>query len=138
LKHVKQLTGLHGRWEMIKSEPRVILEVSHNREGIEQMLKHIEKLSFDKLHLVIGMVKDKDVDQILKLLPTTANYYFTQATIPRALDAESLQEKAIEYSLKGTSFKDVNEALQNAIDNASKKDLIIVCGSIFLVAEVKR
>lgn len=138
LKNVKQITGLLGRWEVIHHEPTVVLEVAHNKDGIEQMLNHIENISFDKLHIVFGVVKDKDVDAILKLLPKNAQYYFTQAHIPRALDAKVLQEKASGISLKGNDFNNVNEAIRNALTNSAKNDLIIVCGSIFLVAEVNR
>jgi dihydrofolate synthase/folylpolyglutamate synthase len=138
LKKVKQLTGLSGRWEVIHKEPSVVLEVAHNKDGIEQMLLHLQKINYDKLHIIIGMVKDKDIDQVLALLPKEASYYFTQAHIPRALDANQLQEKACRFSLKGDYFNDVNEALQQALNSASKNDLIIVCGSIFLVAEVNR
>jgi dihydrofolate synthase/folylpolyglutamate synthase len=84
------------------------------------------------------MVKDKDVDQVLQLLPIEANYYFTQAQIPRAMDAEILQSKSSKFHLEGNHFHDVNIALQQALANTSKNDLIIVCGSIFLVAEVDR
>jgi dihydrofolate synthase/folylpolyglutamate synthase len=138
LKKTKQLTGLHGRWEVIHQKPTVVLEVAHNREGIAQMLKHIEKLSYNKLHLIFGVVKDKDVEQVLRLLPPTASYYFTQADSPRALDAKILQDEASKFSLQGNIHADVNVALQNALNLASPDDLVIVCGSIFLVAEVKR
>lgn len=136
LKKTKQLTGLHGRWEIVHKNPAVVLEVAHNRDGMEQMLDHIEKISFNKLHLVIGMVKDKDVEEVLQLLPVEAEYYFTEAKIPRALDVLTLQRKASGLGLQGKTFKDVNLALQTAMKKASKDDLIIVCGSIFLVAEV--
>jgi dihydrofolate synthase/folylpolyglutamate synthase len=138
LKNVKQLTGLHGRWEVIHQEPTIVLEVAHNKDGIEQMLRHLQNISFGKLHIVIGVVKDKDVEAVLKLLPKEANYYFTQANIPRALDAQTLKEKASEFSLEGKCFENVNEAIHQVLINASKDDLIIVCGSIFLVAEVNR
>ena len=138
LKKTKQLTGLQGRWEVIHKNPTIVLEVAHNRDGMEQMLDHIEKLSFNKLHLIIGMVKDKDVEEVLQLLPVEAEYYFTQAKIPRALDVAALQAKASGLGLQGKNFPDVNLALKTAIKNASKDDLIIVCGSIFLVAEVDR
>lgn len=138
LKKVKQLTGLHGRWEVIHHEPTVVLEVAHNKNGIEQMLVHLQQLQFKKLHIIIGMVKDKDVEQVLQLLPNNAEYYFTQSHIPRALDAGSLKAKAFQFNLKGEVYEDVNIALQEAIANASKNDLIIVCGSIFLVAEVNK
>lgn len=138
LKNIKQLTGLHGRWEVIHENPTVVLEVAHNRDGIEQMLQHLEKIRYSKLHIIIGMVKDKDVDPVLQLLPKNASYYFTQAQIPRALDAETLQTKAATFSLEGNHFGDVNIALQQALSNASKEDLVLICGSIFLVAEVNR
>jgi dihydrofolate synthase/folylpolyglutamate synthase len=138
LKNVKSLTGLHGRWELIHQNPTVVLEVAHNKEGVEQMLEHIKNLTFSKLHLITGMVKDKDIDSVLQLMPKEALYYFTEAHIPRALDAESLQQKATLFSLNGNHFNDVNIALQEALSAAQKDDLIIICGSIFLVAEVNR
>ena len=138
LKHTKQITGLHGRWEVIHKEPTVVLEVAHKKDGIEQMLMHLQKLKYKNLHLIIGMVKDKEVDQVLQLLPKHALYYFTHAHIPRALDAKNLKEKGSHFSLEGNSFDDVNVAIQKALTNASKDDLIVVCGSIFLVAEVDK
>ncbi|MGZ5191096.1 MAG: bifunctional folylpolyglutamate synthase/dihydrofolate synthase, partial [Flavisolibacter sp.] len=120
LKNIKQLTGLQGRWEVIYKNPTVVLEVAHNRDGMEQMLDHIEKLSFNKLHLIIGMVKDKDVEEVLQLLPVEADYYFTQANIPRALDVASLQAKASGLGLQGINFSDVNLALKTAMKNAAK------------------
>ncbi|SHF26891.1 bifunctional folylpolyglutamate synthase/dihydrofolate synthase [Flavisolibacter ginsengisoli] len=138
LKNVRQLTGLMGRWEILRERPIVILEVAHNKDGMEQMLQHLKLLSFDKLHMVIGMVKDKDAAQVLSLLPSDARYYFTQAHIPRALPAEELKEKAANFSLTGKVYSDVNEALHEALHNISMDDLIIVCGSIFLVAEVNK
>jgi dihydrofolate synthase / folylpolyglutamate synthase len=138
LSSVKRLTGLFGRWEIIHHQPTVVLEVAHNEDGIRQMLRHLEQLSYRKLHIVYGMVKDKDADSVLRLLPREAVYYFTQAHIPRALPAEELQLKANEYNLPGEAYDDVNAALRKALNNASKEDLILVCGSIFLVAEVNR
>ena len=138
LQKVKQITGLYGRWEVIHEQPTVVLEVAHNKDGIEQILAQLHSISYHKLHLVVGMVKDKDAEAVLQMLPKEASYYFTQAHIPRALDAASLQAKAAPFFLKGNCFPDVNIALKSAITNASKDDLIIVCGSIFLVAEVNR
>jgi len=138
LKKVKQLTGLLGRWEMIRQDPLVVLEVAHNKDGIEQMLKHLENLDYNKLHLVIGMVKDKDAAPVLELLPGDAHYYFTQAHIPRALPGTELQIKAASFSLKGNVYPGVNEALQDALTKASSDDIVIVCGSIFLVSEVNK
>lgn len=138
LQNVKKLTGLHGRWETIRNKPTVVLEVAHNKDGMEQMLEHLKKMNYHKLHIILGMVKDKDVDLVLQVLPQDAAYYFTQAAIPRALDAKLLQAKAARFSLTGTNYKNVNIALQQALTEASKEDLIIICGSIFLVAEVNR
>ena len=138
LKQVKALTGLAGRWEIIHQNPTVVLEVAHNKNGIEQMLEHINLVSFHQLHIIIGMVKDKEVETVLELLPQSANYYFTQAQIPRALPAKELQQKAASFSLSGSHFDNVNAALQNALAMAKTDDLVIVCGSIFLVAEVNK
>lgn len=138
LHSIKQLTGLHGRWEIIHESPSVILEVAHNKDGIENMLQHLQNIRYKQLHLILGMVKDKDAGIVLELLPKDAAYYFTQAHIPRALDANSLKEKAAAYSLYGDDYEDVDTALQEALSKASRDDLIIICGSIFLVAEVNR
>lgn len=138
LKNVRMLTGLHGRWEVIHEKPTVVLEVAHNKDGIEQMLAHLQNISFDHLHIIIGMVRDKDADQVLQLLPPNARYYFTQAQIPRALEAKDLQAKASQFSLEGNRFDDVNTAILQALNSSSINDLIVVCGSIFLVAQVNR
>lgn len=138
LKSIKKLTGLYGRWEIIHQEPTVVLEVAHNKDGVEQMLSHLQNINYNQLHIIIGMVKDKDVEQVLQLLPSKAKYYFTEAHIPRALSAQDLQAKASTFSLNGNCFDDVNTALHQALNSASKNDLIIICGSIFLVAEVNK
>lgn len=137
LKEAKKKTGLHGRWEVIKQNPTVVLEVAHNEAGMQQMLQHLQELSYSQLHIVLGMVRDKEVDQVLQLLPADARYYFTQAQIPRALDKEMLRTKAETFGLKGGTHQNVNEAIRQALSKAKEEDLIIVCGSIFLVAEVQ-
>ena len=138
LKQTKVLTGLYGRWEVIHEKPTVVLDVAHNQNGIEQMLQHVAKLSFHQLRIVFGTVKDKDTAGILSLLPSSAAYYFTQAHIPRALPAEDLKNQAAVRNVKGELYADVNLALAAALTDANDEDLILVCGSIFLVAEVKR
>lgn len=138
LKNVKQKTGLQGRWDQVRSQPSVVLEVAHNREGIAQMVRHLQALQYGKLHLVLGIVKDKDAQPVLEQLPKNAAYYFTQAQIPRALDAGSLQQQAAAFGLRGAVYNNVNEALADAIGQASADDLVVVCGSIFLAAEVDR
>jgi len=136
LQQVKKLTGLHGRWEIIHRHPTVVMDVGHNVDGIKAINEQLELTNYRHLHIVMGMVKDKEIDAILKLLPTHANYYFTKAQIPRALDEISLLASAMELGLKGQSFVEVNEAIKVAMDNAKIDDLILICGSVFLIAEV--
>lgn len=135
---VQQNTGLMGRWEMIQKQPRVILDVAHNEHGMNALLEQLSSLHYPQLHIVTGMVKDKDINAVLNLLPKSARYYFTQSHIPRALPYLELTALAKEHGLTGTSFEEVNEALSAAIKNANQQDLVLVIGSIFLVAEVDR
>lgn len=136
LQKTKKLTGLHGRWEIIHENPTIVLDVGHNEDGIKQITQQLELTTHHDLHIIIGMVKDKEIDTVLSLLPQSANYYFTQAHIPRALPAETLKEKAGEYNLKGKVIPGVNEAIKEVRSKAHKDDLILVCGSVFLVGEV--
>lgn len=136
LKNSKQINGLHGRWETIQTNPTVILDVGHNEDGIKQIVQQLTQTNFNKLHIVIGMVKDKEIDTVLSLLPKNATYYFTKAQIPRALLEVELQTKAKTFNLNGKCFVEVNEALLSAKTKAAKDDLILVCGSVFLVGEV--
>jgi len=138
LKHTKKITGLYGRWDMIHHSPAVILDVAHNTDGIRQLVQQIELTSHHRLHIILGMVKDKDIDRVLALLPKNATYYFTKAQIPRALPEKELAEKAAIQGLNGLQFSEVNEALKAALLHAHPDDLVIVCGSIFLVGEVNR
>jgi dihydrofolate synthase/folylpolyglutamate synthase len=138
LVHVKQLTGLHGRWELIDQSPDLVLDVAHNEDGIRAILKQLELCNFHHLHLVIGMVKDKDVSKVLSLLPITATYYFTQAQIPRAMPVEELRIKAAGFQLYGNAYPNVNLAIAAAKATADKRDLILVCGSVFVIGEVNR
>ena len=136
LPHVKQLTGLHGRWELIQYDPVVVLDVGHNEDGIKQIAEQLEFATYNHLHIVIGMVKDKEVEKVLALLPHHATYYFTKAQIPRALEAEDLRRKAEDLRLEGEAYTTVKAAVQAALTNADKKDMILVCGSVFVVGEV--
>lgn len=136
LRQVKKLTGLHGRWELIHQHPPVILDVAHNEAGMQQVVEQLELADYHELHIVLGMVKDKAVDKVLALLPSSAHYYFTQAGIPRALDAKELQQQAAAAGLKGKTYPNVNNALKEAKAKAKENDLVLVCGSVFLVAEV--
>jgi dihydrofolate synthase/folylpolyglutamate synthase len=138
LLEIKASTGLMGRWECIQSNPRIILDVAHNEHGIKAMLDQLTTTQYEQLYIVTGMVKDKDVNAVLNLLPKNANYYFTQSHLPRALAAQELAEKANLIGLKGDIYNDVNIALEIASAKASDKDLILVIGSVYLVAEVNR
>ncbi|MEO7800482.1 MAG: folylpolyglutamate synthase/dihydrofolate synthase family protein [Ginsengibacter sp.] len=136
LMHVKSLTGLHGRWEKIADHPLTVMDVGHNEAGIRAILQQIESMTYEKLHIVIGIVKDKDVDTILSLLPPGAKYYFTMAHIQRALPAEELQNRAAYFNLTGACYNSVNEAIITARSIADRDDLIVICGSVYLVGEV--
>ena len=135
-KNSKQINGLHGRWETIQTNPSVILDVAHNQDGIKQIVQQLKQISYHKLHIIIGMVKDKEIDAVLALLPKDAAYYFTKAQIPRAMLETDLQIKSKQYNLIGEHYKEVNEALAAAKKKASTSDFILVCGSVFLVGEV--
>lgn len=136
LQNVKKTTGLHGRWDILHEEPLLVLDVGHNEEGMKEIARQIELTSHENLHLVVGMVRDKAIENILRHLPTQASYYFTRAQIPRALPESELAAKAEIVGLKGKTFPDVRQALQAAVDHARPKDLILVCGSVFLAGEV--
>ena len=141
LANTKKLTGLHGRWDVIAENPTIVLDVAHNEDGIKQVLRQTtddgRRTTDKKIHFVIGMVKDKEVSKVLSLLPADASYYFTNAHIPRAMDAAELQQKAAAYNLTGNYFDNVNDAIAAAKLNAAATDLIVVCGSVFLVGEVE-
>jgi len=137
LAHVKKLTGLHGRWEMIQQNPFIVLDVGHNEDGLRQLTEQIEITDHEELHIVIGMVKDKEIKKMLSLLPGHAHYYFTKAQIPRALPEDELYQQAVAIGLSGQPYADVNSALQAAIAYSSPNDLIVVCGSVFIVGEVE-
>ena len=138
LNKVKKNTGLMGRWECIQENPRVVLDVAHNEHGIKALLEQLDTLSYQQLHIITGMVKDKDINAVLNLLPKNANYYYTQSHLPRALPSNELAAIASAIGLKGLEFENVDIALDTAKKNANPNDLIIVIGSIFLVAEVTR
>jgi dihydrofolate synthase/folylpolyglutamate synthase len=136
LKQVKKQTGLHGRWEIIHQQPTVVLDVAHNVDGMKQLIRQVELTDFRQLHIVIGMVKDKEIEAALAVLPVEAHYYFTRAQIPRALPEEELQRKAEFNGLKGHTYAEVNLALHAALEKAGDHDLILICGSVFVVGEV--
>jgi dihydrofolate synthase/folylpolyglutamate synthase len=139
LAHVKELTGLYGRWDVIATKPAIVLDVAHNEDGIKQIISHLSLTRYKNsaVHFVLGMVKDKEITKVLALLPTDANYYFTNAHIPRALPAAELQQQAATFNLQGNTYENVNEAIKAAKEKAATTDTIIICGSVFLVGEVE-
>ena len=136
LRHVKSLTGLHGRWDILHENPLIVTDVGHNEEGMKAIASQIENTTHEELHIIIGMVKDKAIENILRPLPKMANYYFTRAQIPRALPETELADKAEKMGLQGRSFSHVKQALEAAVLKAGSKDLILICGSVFLAGEV--
>ncbi|WP_316793843.1 folylpolyglutamate synthase/dihydrofolate synthase family protein [Pedobacter frigoris] len=136
LKAVKQLTGLQGRWQTLGKSPLIICDTGHNIAGITEVIQNINNTTFQNLHIVIGMVKDKDISGVLQLLPDRASYYFCQPQLERALSANELAAEALKYDLKGEVFNTVSQALTQAKANAGKEDLIFIGGSTFVVAEV--
>lgn len=136
LKQVQKLTGLQGRWQTISTKPLVVADTGHNEDGIKEVIENLKRYEYKHLHFVLGVVNDKDVTKILKLLPKDATYYFSKANIPRALDEKELAEKAKKVGLTGKTFKTVDEALIKAKAQAKSNDLVFVGGSTFTVADV--
>lgn len=136
LKQVKSLTGFHGRWDILHENPMLVTDVAHNEEGMKAVANQIENTSHEELHIIIGMVKDKEIKKILRHLPRMANYYFTRAQIPRALPETELAYEAEKMGFKGKIYPNVKQSLEAAVLNAGPKDLILVCGSVFLAGEV--
>jgi dihydrofolate synthase / folylpolyglutamate synthase len=138
LLNVKKITGLRGRWDILQQNPTIIADVAHNKDGIEQVLYQLQKVySAAALHFVLGFVSDKDVDSVLALFPKNASYYFTNAHIPRAMPFAIVQEKANALSLVGNGFDKVDDAIAAAKNNAAASDVIMVCGSFFVLAEME-
>jgi dihydrofolate synthase / folylpolyglutamate synthase len=136
LGQIRKNTGFAGRWQVLGKNPITIADTGHNADGIREVMAQIQQTEYRKLHMVIGMVNDKEIPDILKLFPIKANYYFCKPDIPRGLDAKVLKSEAGKLKLKGKSYHSVAEALKAAGDNAGKNDLIFIGGSTFVVAEV--
>ena len=134
-KNVLKNTGLRGRWETLSEQPRIICDTGHNEGGIRFVVEQLKQQSYETLHIVIGMVSDKDVSAVMSLLPKQAVYYFTRAAIPRAMPEEKLATIANGYGLTGHTYPSVSAALKTAKKNCRPNDLIFVGGSTFIVAE---
>ncbi len=135
LKNVISNTKIMGRWQKLNDYPKIICDAGHNFDGILQVTEQLKYQQYDKLHIIFGMVNDKEISKILKLLPQQAKYYFTKANIQRALDQNILKNQAQNYNLHGSSFSSVNKAIEEAIKNAQKNDLIFIGGSSYIVAD---
>jgi dihydrofolate synthase/folylpolyglutamate synthase len=136
LLNVVKNTNLKGRWQVLQENPKVICDTAHNKEGLALVLNQLKKEAFKKLHVVLGFVSDKKLEDVLPLFPNNANYYFCKPDIPRGLSAAVLQEKAIQFDLIGKKYTSVKEALKSALLNANEQDIIYVGGSTFVVAEI--
>lgn len=136
LLNVVSNTGLMGRWQVLREYPKVICDTAHNKEGLSYVLNQLAGERYNKLHLVIGFVADKDVESVLQLFPREAVYYFCKPNIPRGLNAGELQAKAIKIGLRGNVYESVKQAFETALNFAKKDDLVFVGGSTFVVAEI--
>jgi len=136
LANVIKNTGLLGRWQILQQNPLVVCDTAHNKEGLQLVLKQVQKQTYYQLHIVLGFVSDKDVKSVLQLFPKEAHYYFVRPSIPRGLDVGTLEEIAKEQGLMGEKYMSVQQGFQKALDNADDEDMIYVGGSTFVVAEV--
>lgn len=134
--NVCKLTGLMGRWQKLEENPTLICDTGHNKGGMQYIVKQLTLEKFKKLHIVIGMVNDKDVSGVLAMLPQNTNYYFTQASVQRAMPATNLRKQGVKAGLQGQEYPTVEEAVQAAKTAASPEDLIFVGGSTFIVADL--
>ena len=136
LKNVVQNTNFKGRWQILQHKPLVVCDTAHNREGLSYVMNQLASLSFNKLHMVLGVVNDKKLDDILTLFPVKATYYFCKPKIPRGLHEVDLQSSAENFHLVGDAYDSVHEAYLKAISDADIDDVVFVGGSTFVVAEV--
>ncbi|WP_369048773.1 folylpolyglutamate synthase/dihydrofolate synthase family protein [Tenacibaculum sp. UWU-22] len=136
LLNVVKNTNLQGRWQILQKKPKVICDTAHNKEGLYYVLKQLQKEVYEKLHIVLGVVADKNLDAILPMFPKNAQYYFCKPNIQRGLEALILQKEASKYKLEGMVFSSVKSALKNAKAQANQDDVVYVGGSTFVVAEI--
>ena len=129
-------TGLLGRWQQLGEKPKVICDTAHNKNGLEIVLNQIKKETFDRLHIILGVVDDKELNEVLPLFPKNATYYFCKPNIPRGLDASLLRKQASTFLLIGNTYESVIKAYEAAQKNAVKEDFIYIGGSTFVVAEL--
>ncbi|MBU6324086.1 MAG: bifunctional folylpolyglutamate synthase/dihydrofolate synthase [Bacteroidetes bacterium] len=136
LNKVEELSGLRGRWDVLQQKgPRIVADTAHNEPGLKEVMQQVLHSSYETLHMVLGFVKEKDLEKILPLFPRNARYYFCKPALERGLDAAVLQEKAAAFGLEGLVYSGVAEAVQAAKEAAGKDDFIYIGGSTFVVAE---
>lgn len=134
-KHVCSISGLMGRWMIVGDSPRVICDTGHNVAGVKYIVQQLAKEQYNRLHIVLGFVKDKDITHILEMLPQYASYYFTNANIPRAFPAKELKVLATAHGLNGNDYFTVSDAYKAALESAQPDDMIFIGGSTFVVAD---
>lgn len=136
LVNVVKNTNLKGRWQILQENPKVICDTAHNKEGLSLVLNQLKREEYNKLHMVVGFVSDKKLEDVLSLFPADATYYFCRPDIPRGMSEVVLREKAAEFNLIGKDYRSVQKAFENALSKASQRDIIYVGGSTFVVAEI--
>lgn len=137
IKNVIRNTGLLGRWQIIQeSNPKIVCDTGHNKEGLTYVMRQLKEEQYKQLHIVLGVVSDKDLNSVLPLFPKDAAYYFSKPDVPRGLSEEDLQQKALHFGLHGKKFKKISQALNAAKKASDTEDLIFVGGSTFVVAEI--
>ena len=137
IKNVIRNTGLLGRWQIIQeSNPKIVCDTGHNKEGLTYVMRQLKEEQYKQLHIVLGVVSDKDLNSVLPLFPEDAVYYFSKPDVPRGLSEEDLQQKALHFGLHGKNFKKISQALNAAKKASDPEDLIFVGGSTFVVAEI--
>ncbi|WON96946.1 folylpolyglutamate synthase/dihydrofolate synthase family protein [Sphingobacterium sp. UGAL515B_05] len=136
LKNVQATTGIQGRWQQLSKDPFIICDTGHNEDGIHEVLKNLATTAYDKLHFVIGAMRDKDLSHMLPYLPKDATYYFSAPDMPRAMPSEELRKEAMEFGLTGLDYASVGAAFDAAKEAYQQGNLIFVGGSNFVVAEV--
>ena len=136
LQNVRKNTGIRGRWEILGTKPTVVADVAHNKAGLEVVLRQLNSIKYDTLHVVFGIVSDKDIDDLVTLLPAAATYYLCAAAVPRALDVVSLSAHFSNHNHSFTSYDSVEHAYDAALNKASAEDVVFVGGSLFVVSEI--
>ena len=136
LKNTVQNTGILGRWQVLQDNPKVICDTAHNPDGLKLTLNQLKSETYERLHIVLGTVDEKDLSTILSLFPVDAVYYFCKPDVPRGLNIKTLEHKAATFGLFGEVYLSVKMAYRNALKNANENDVIFIGGSTFTVAEV--